>query len=124
MTESSVQKLRDKYPGEIVWIVGKGPSLAFLHAEHFGAGPIITINESILIVQELGLTNPIYSMQKDGDAGLGHAVYPHEDIPVILQRPGYSQDDLPNHKLRIWVSPEEEFGFLPSEMSIRICVAI
>jgi hypothetical protein len=116
--------LRDLYQGQTAWIVGKGPSLKCLRAEHFGAGPVITINESILIVQDLGLPNPIYSMQKDGDAGIGKAVYPHPDIPVILQRPGYSERNLPDHPLRMWVSPEQDFGLLHTEMSVRLCIGI
>jgi len=119
-----IEELRDLYQGQTAWIVGKGPSLRFLQAGHFSAGPVITINESILIVQELGLSNPIYSMQKDGDAGIGKAVYPHPDIPVILQRPGYSERSLLEHPLRMWVSPEQDFGFLHTEMSVRLCVGI
>jgi hypothetical protein len=119
-----LETLRDLYPGQTAWIVGKGPSLMHLQAEHFGEGPIITINESVLIVQDLGLSNPIFSMQKDGDAGIGHAVYPRADIPVILQRPGYSEKSLPEHALRIWVTPQQDFGLQHSEMSVRMCVRI
>ena len=111
------------YPGQTAWIVGKGPSLLHLRKEHLGEGPVITINESILIVQELGLSNSIYSMQKDGEYGIGHAVHPRMYIPVILQRPGYSENDLPLHPLRTWVAPED-YGFHHAEMSIRLCVAI
>jgi len=119
-----LETLRDLYVGETAWIVGKGPSLKYLQAEHFGEGPIITINESILIVQVLGLCNPIFSMQKDGDNGIGTAVYPRRDIPVILQRPGYSENCLPDHPVRIFVKPQEDFGFAHSEMSVRMCVRI
>jgi hypothetical protein len=116
--------LHNLYPGQTAWIVGKGPSLQHLRAEHFGEGPIITINESILIVQELGLANPIFSMQKDGDAGLGRAVYPRRDIPVILQRPGYSERSLPEHPVRIYVNPSQDLNLLHSEMSVRLCIRI
>lgn len=118
-----IETLRGKYQGMTAWIVGKGPSLKYLRASHFGTGPVITINESILIVQELGLLNPIYSMQKDGSHGIGKAVYPHAEIQVILQRPGYSEKDLPDHPKRMWFSPKD-FGFLHTEMSVRLCVGI
>ncbi len=47
-------------------IVGRGPSLLRLTANDFPRGPVITINLAILEVRKLGLTNPIYTMQKDG----------------------------------------------------------
>ena len=50
----------------MAWIVGKGPSLRYLRAEHFGPGPVITLNQAIQHVEELGLQNKIYSLQKDG----------------------------------------------------------
>lgn len=58
--------LREKYNDQTVWIVGKGPSLKNLKKEHFGDGPIITINQTIVPVEELDLLNPIYSLQKNG----------------------------------------------------------
>ena len=138
MREKVVIALRDKFPGETCWIVGKGPSLRHLRADHFGAGPVITINESILIVQEFGLSNPIYSMQKDGCnlAVLGNRcagecemkrrmVYPHEDVTAILQYPEYSENCMPKHELKLYVDPIEDLGFQSTaEMSIRMCVAI
>lgn len=57
---------KDIYKGQTIWIVGKGPSLQYLKKEDFGQGPIITINQAIIKVEELDLPNPTYSMQKDG----------------------------------------------------------
>ncbi len=62
----SISVLKDRHPQSTAYIVGKGPSLASLTAEDFGPGPIITLNEAILVVQGLTLFNPIYAMQKDG----------------------------------------------------------
>ena len=62
----SIAPLKDRHKGQTCYIVGKGPSLANLKAWHFGAGPVIAINETIRYVQALGLPNQIYSMQKDG----------------------------------------------------------
>ncbi|MCK4826625.1 hypothetical protein KA005_63395, partial [bacterium] len=61
-----MEKFRDIYKGQTMWIVGKGPSLQYLTKEHIGSGPIITINQALLKIEEIGFQNPIYSMQKDG----------------------------------------------------------
>jgi hypothetical protein len=133
-----VEELRDLYAGQMAWIVGKGPSLKHLRAEHFGKGPVLTMNESILIVQGLGLTNPIYSMQKDGCrmSKQAHAcpgecqvqppmTTPNPDITVILQDPGFSEMCLPDHPLRLHVDPVAELGFAEAtEMSVLMCIAI
>ena len=133
-----VDELRELYAGETAWIVGKGPSLKHLRAAHFGEGPVITMNESILIVQKLGLANPIYSMQKDGChmASVEERcvrvcqvqlpmVYPHRNIPVILQDPGFSDLCLPDHPLRLHVDPVAELGFTEATvMSVLMCIAI
>lgn len=133
-----VEVLMNKYVGETAWIVGKGPSLRDLRAEHFGDGPVITMNESILIVQDLGLSNPLYSMQKDGCSPLREVercggmcqmkfpmVYPNPDVTVILQDPGFSENCLPKHERRLWVDPIRELGLLAAtEMSVLMCIQI
>jgi hypothetical protein len=58
--------LRNLYTGETVWIVGKGPSLQYLRAEHIAPGPVIAINHAILQVEDINIPNPVFSMQKDG----------------------------------------------------------
>lgn len=62
----SIAPLKDRHRGEVCYVVGKGPSVVDLKAHHFGPGPVLVINETIRHVQELGLPNQIYSMQKDG----------------------------------------------------------
>ena len=47
-------------------IVGKGPSILRLTRRDFAPGPVITLNHAIVVVRELHLCNPVYSMQKDG----------------------------------------------------------
>ena len=61
-----MEKFRDIYKGQTAWFVGKGPSLQYLTKEHIGSGPVITINQALLKIEEIGLQNPIYSIQKDG----------------------------------------------------------
>ena len=60
-----MKSLYNKYEGQTVSIVGKGQSLQYLKPDHFVTGPVITLNESVLMVESLNLSNPIYSMQKD-----------------------------------------------------------
>jgi hypothetical protein len=109
----AINILKNKYPDRTAWIVGKGPSLQFLQAKHFGGGPVIAMGHSILVVQELILDPPIfpgvvpsncpiYSLQKDGcderhhphdvcapntTAGINYPamVYPKWSIPLIMQ---------------------------------------
>ena len=57
---------KDLYKGQTVWIVGKGPSLQYLKKRDIGPGPVITINQSLIKVEEIDLPNPIYAMMKDG----------------------------------------------------------
>lgn len=132
----AVERLRDLYTRQTAWIVGKGPSLLHLCTDHFGAGPVIVLNQAVLMVQELGLSNPIYSMQKDGcgatceDARCMKCgfrppmVYPRKDVTVILQEPDYSEFCLWEHKKRMLVNVQD-LGFeLKSEMAIRMAIRI
>ena len=61
-----MKSLIGKHKGETAWIVGSGPSLQHLTAYDIGVGPVITLNQSALVVENLGLPNQVYSMQKDG----------------------------------------------------------
>jgi len=123
-------ELIGRYAGETAWIVGKGPSLAFLRDEHFGAGPVMAINEAVLVVQDLGLSNHLYGMNKDGcrNESKGHEcpmVSPHSDTALILQTPDFSEYCFPNHPIRFVVNPVDELGFEhPAVMSVRMCIAI
>ena len=83
-----VSELRSKYTGETAWIVGKGPSLATIDRGVFGAGPVIALNQAIVEIEALELTNPVYSMQK-GFNGCNHAGV--TDIcPSLVIRPQHA----------------------------------
>jgi hypothetical protein len=75
-----VKSLRGTHEGETATIVGMGPSILALRADDFGPGPVIALNHAILTVRKLGLTNPIYTMQKDGC--VPHSVHLRRPIPV------------------------------------------
>lgn len=60
-----IEMLRDRHAGQTAWIIGKGPSLASLRAEHICQGPVLTLNSAIEVVGALGLPHT-YSLQNDG----------------------------------------------------------
>lgn len=137
---SSISDLAGKYAGQVGYIVGKGPSLQWLAARHFPAraAPVIALNDAILKVQDLGLSNPIYSLQKDGcgagDAGeqcrpdcgnRGHMVYPKDESITLIQQRRYSPYCLPRHKNKIWIEHISEIGIkIPSEMAVIMGIEI
>jgi hypothetical protein len=90
------------------------------------------MNGAIKIVQELGLPNQIYSLQKDGCDNRdlpGHQcaekmIYPKVDIPVILPRRGYGELCLKDHTSRLWLDYVKSLELEPPEMSVRIAVAL
>lgn len=119
----SINELRNSHPGETFWIVGKGPSLQYLTAEHFGNGPVIAINTAVAIVQSLHLPNPLYLLEKDGL--LGNFIKLREDVIAILQLgEGFSENCFSEHPRRVLVDPVAEMGFLDTEMSARIAIRI
>lgn len=70
---NDIEELYDIYKGnkhKTAWIIGKGPSLNYLKKEHIGEGIVIAINSSIIKVEQLGLDNTIFSIQKDGSSPL------------------------------------------------------
>lgn len=76
-----MERFRNIYKGQTVWIIGKGPSLQYLTKKDIGLGPVITINQAIIKVEEFDLPNPIYSMQKDGGDRRRHK----DSHPLILK---------------------------------------
>ena len=138
--DDTILSLKDRYPGQTLYIVGRGPSLAYLKPSHFGSGPIITINQAIQVVQDFKLPNDLYSMQKDGCNGWNDGTYcmgrcevtPPMSIPnderimVILQRPGYSYACLPDYPNKLYMTPTVHLEGVDfdSEMSTVLAVEI
>jgi hypothetical protein len=152
--EVDLSIVKDRYPNQTAWIVGKGPSLQFLQAKHFGGGPVIAMGHSILVVQELILDPPIspnvtppkcpmYSLQKDGcderhhthdvcasntSAGINYPamVYPKETIPLVIQW-SYGRFCLKDHLFRIVISEQgmKDLGLKKvTTMSISMSTAL
>ena len=59
------QIVKGQFKGQTCYIVGKGQSLDNLTSKHFDLGPVIAMNESVVKVNSLGLSNPQYGMQQD-----------------------------------------------------------
>lgn len=132
----SLDELRGKHAGETAWIVGKGPSLGLLCAEDIGEGFVIALNQSIAVVQELGLPNVIYSYQKDG-CGLigpheecqprdGHdwMIRPKDGVNLILQQPDFSEFCLCGTPC-IYIDPVQDFNFeFPETMAVQVSIAL
>ena len=126
--------VKNLHLGQTAWIVGKGPSLRFLQAAHFGDGPVMAMNEAIMVVQVLGLPNRLYTMQKDGCSHQPCVCKPQGDAPplvmlkeritLFLQRPGYSELCFPKHENAVYIQPEIDMGLPADAMSIRMCAAI
>lgn len=95
-----IKHLANIHKGQTAWIVGKGPSLVNLKKEHFGDGPIITINEAIIPVEMLGLDNPTYSMQKDADPQEEEPIAPPKKASLLIhemETPGRHKDYRPRY---------------------------
>ena len=60
-----ISALSNLYRGEVLRVIGSGPSLAVLTPIEIGAGPVIAINYALRKVETLNLPNKVYSMQKD-----------------------------------------------------------
>jgi len=129
--------LRGKHHGETAWIVGKGPSLAHLRAEHFGVGPVIGVNQAIAIVEELGLPNPIYSLQKDGCGLVGPheacqlrdgrdwMIEPQRAVLLVQNTEGYSRDCLVNYEPRVSIDYRKDLKLeFAQTMATRMSVVI
>lgn len=125
--------LRDRYKDQTAYIVGKGVSLQYLNASYFKeVGPIIAINEAVLLVQKLDIEHSIYSLQKDGCPDrrqpnhecMPPMVYPSNKVTVFLMKPGYSQYCLSKFENKVYIDIVSCFNFVPTEMSARVSVAI
>ena len=124
-----ITDLKDAHAGETVWVVGTGPSLRFLRAEHFGAGPVVAVNRSINHVRNLALPNVLYSMQKDGGdkkrcpncgTHCGGINLPPPGVPLIVQYHA-SENCFPTWKPRYIMDLEKDFGISWWLFSVATC---
>lgn len=104
-------ELHNLHAGQSVYIIGKGKSLRYLQRRHIGHGVVIAINQAILAVESLGIPNPIYSMQKDGES----MIQPADTTTLLLQK-GYSDLYYYDHPMRFVLDTE------PTQMSVIDCI--
>lgn len=122
------------HPGATAYIVGRGPSLARLTADDFGAGPVISLNAAIHHVRTLGLANPIYYLWKDGclphtpldnDPGIHDCALPFpRHGEVFLTSLAEGRFCLTEWKDRHVIDVEAEFGVPWWTMSAPVAVEI
>jgi hypothetical protein len=136
-----IQELKDKHKGQTCWIVGKGPSLQYLTGEYIGPGPVIAINQAVMKVQELKLSNLIYSQQKDGchpvvndgkggylkpdiiphDKCLLDMVVPKNGIPLIVGE-AESKYCMEKYSPRYIFDTEKDFGVTWDTFSVIVAI--
>ena len=130
-------ELIGRYAGETAWVVGKGPSLGYLRAEHFGKGPVIALNQTIVVVEALGILNPVYSLQKDGcgsggpheicEQRDGHdwMIRPQRATLMVQDAPGYSRDCLRAYEPRVAIQMMRDLKFpYLQTMAVRMGITI
>lgn len=129
---SDVCLLSNRYVGGVAYLVGKGPSLEYLEKKHFkDDGAIIAINQAIAKVEELKIDLPTYSFQKDGcqerynpSHTCGYPmIMPASKETTLILTEQFSKFCLRDHPNKIIISTSD-FGFMPPEMSLRICLAL
>lgn len=112
-----MNSLKDTHSGQTATIVGRGPSLLSLKADAFAPGPVFALNHAILEVRKLKLSNPLYSMQKDGCL-----VAPQPPETLILsaaQSPKCFRDYAPRYVVDV-----RKLGLGVHSMSLTFAVAL
>jgi hypothetical protein len=117
MIRSTTFPLRGIHTGQTATVVGRGPSLLRLTSADFGSGPVIALNHSLIQIRNLGLTNPLYSMQKDG------CLVPPMDPETVILAAAQSKRCWPNYPKR-YVIDVTKLGMTVSAMSTTFAVAM
>ena len=100
-----ISVLRGAHPGATCCVVGMGPTLLTLTAESFPADAVVVaMNHAIIHVEKLGLTCPVYSIQKDG-----FCVRPQRD-PLIVHELEAHADNSPDYRPRYIFQNPRDFG--------------
>jgi hypothetical protein len=110
MTER-INILRNRHAGARCCIVGMGPTLLDLTAESFTASDVVVaMNHAIIHIEQLPLTIPVYSMQKDGFCvrPLKHPLIVHELEGV--HEIGAENANSPDYAPRYLFNNPDDFG--------------
>lgn len=103
--------------GSTVTIIGRGPSLLTLADTDVATGPVIVLNHAIERVRQWNLTNPLYTMQKDG------CIAEPQDPEVLILSNKQSRECWPSYVPRYVVDPKH-FGLHAHCMSVTLAVAL
>jgi len=98
----SIMALHNVYKDQTAWIVGRGASLLNVTKEAFGLGPVIVLNEAIMNISRLRLSNDVYTLWRNGDVLPDLPKYGAAmilcDNPVLSDPPSSTQ--FPDYRLR------------------------
>lgn len=98
IADTRMPELENKYPGKMVYIIGKGPSLDYLTTEMIPEDIIvIALNESIHKVESLDFPNDLYVVQQD--VGLKETCRPRRGALLLSYRCRGFYSDFPNRYL-------------------------
>ena len=105
--KSVTSQFQAKFPGETAYIVGKGPSLDRLTAQHFDTtGPVFCINEAIHAVEKLDIKNPVFGVQQD--VGLKNTCAPARGIIFV------------SHSVQAWYANfDRKIVYVPHELGLK-----
>ena len=130
----SIIDLKDKHVEETIYVVGKGESIKNLSVDYFANGPVIALNHAIIKVNDLKLSNVVYSMQKDGNhGGRRKCKYPNcynckdfcvDPSPaILLVHEHESKLCFENYKPR-YVFDNTQLGLRPTDFSALTCIQL
>jgi len=138
VTTLPIASLDGAHSGESLYIIAKGPSLEHLRYHHIGIGPVMALNSAIAHVETLGLSNVVYSIQKDGCDYEGMAKPTCDGCPgvrppmavmmnpttVYIAQVPRSSSCFPNHPLRYEFTPADVGYSHGGGMSILIALEL
>lgn len=110
--------LRGRHTGQTAAIVGTGPSLLGLTAASLGDGPVLALNDAIVVLRRLRPTGTLYSLQKDGCL-----VSPRPPEILVLSR-GQSPDCFAGYPARVVVDVVADLGRPANSVSSHFAVAL
>jgi len=101
--DGTIRDLMDQHYRETAWIVGRGPSLLNITKEHFGPGPVITLNEAIQNIKPLDLPNKLFNLWRNGDPPVDLLTYLPEGTTLLLCDNPVLQDPPSSTMFKDWL---------------------
>ena len=120
-----IHTLRNKHPAARCCIVGMGPTLLTLTAASFGPNDVVlALNHAIIHVEQIPLTIPVYSMQKDC-----FCVRPNRHPLIVHELEGEHElgaenANSPDYEPRYMFNNPEDFGLEWNRPSVVTAVKV